>query len=374
MPILMKVLLDKEVPVFSPGEVVEGKVAVQSDKDVAFKGIIARCRGKAHNRWYDPIIRHHRDSQEEYLDDSILVFPQDGIRPKKAVTVPAGGAEFPFKFVLPTEIPNSFEGAHGFVRYEIFVNGDLAQKDDIKTKKVFTVVGTHDLNTDHKAKQAEQSVTTEFSVGFLRRRSVVLQACWDKPGYVPGETIQVDLSVDNDSSHQVSKIKLSLNQVVHFFGDVPTYGKLTNSQPPQRAMKEHKAVATSIKEKVSMKKSGHSTWKGQLPVPSLPPSDLPHCEIINLEYRVLVSVKCSKNLDFNFPVRIGTEPTLADDSKPKDYQTSWRESVFGSVSTANEDGEKWCYGETDSVFTPMYKVFGFDDFVSQQQQTTQLND
>jgi len=32
------------------------------------------------------------------------------------------------------------------------------------------------------------------------------------------------------------------------------------------------------------------TWQGYVRVPSLPPSDLPGCSLIDLQYRLLVSV------------------------------------------------------------------------------------
>ena len=59
-------------------------------------------------------------------------------------------------------------------------------------------------------------MTTQHTVGLIRRKPVVVQAMWDKGGYVPGEQINVELSVNNESSNQVSKIKLALNQVCIF--------------------------------------------------------------------------------------------------------------------------------------------------------------
>jgi len=36
--------------------------------------------------------------------------------------------------------------------------------------------------------------------------------------------------------------------------------------------------------------TGQGTWQGHIQIPSLPPSDLPGCSIIDLQYRLLVSV------------------------------------------------------------------------------------
>lgn len=53
---------------------------------------------------------------------------------------------FPFSFVLPLEIPSSFEGEHGHVRYIAKGTIDRSWSFNDHTKRAFTVIGLLDLN------------------------------------------------------------------------------------------------------------------------------------------------------------------------------------------------------------------------------------
>lgn len=53
---------------------------------------------------------------------------------------------FHFSFVLPLEIPSSFEGEHGHVRYIAKGTIDRSWSFNDHTKRAFTVIGLLDLN------------------------------------------------------------------------------------------------------------------------------------------------------------------------------------------------------------------------------------
>ena len=59
-----------------------------------------------------------------------------------------GNHEFPFSFELPANIPSSFEGKHGHVRYKVTATIDDPKK---KTEFFFTVLTPHDLNKNQEA-------------------------------------------------------------------------------------------------------------------------------------------------------------------------------------------------------------------------------
>jgi hypothetical protein len=65
--------------------------------------------------------------------------------------LPMGRHTFPFSFVLPPNLPSSFEGQHGYVRYSVKGVIDKPWKFDHSTKRVFTVICLLDLNTDPNA-------------------------------------------------------------------------------------------------------------------------------------------------------------------------------------------------------------------------------
>lgn len=61
--------------------------------------------------------------------------------------LPPGRYTYPFQFQLPLDLPSSFEGEHGHVRYWVKGTIEKPWKYDHMTKAVFTVIGVLDLNT-----------------------------------------------------------------------------------------------------------------------------------------------------------------------------------------------------------------------------------
>ena len=65
-----------------------------------------------------------------------------------ALVHPAGRQIYPFEFTLPEELPSSFEGAHGYVRYFCKVTVERPWKFDQNVKKAFSVLSQLDLNRE----------------------------------------------------------------------------------------------------------------------------------------------------------------------------------------------------------------------------------
>ncbi len=64
---------------------------------------------------------------------------------------PQGQHEYPFTFHLPQNLPTSFEGQYGYVRYSAKANIDRPWKFDHDTKSAFTVICQYDLNANFAA-------------------------------------------------------------------------------------------------------------------------------------------------------------------------------------------------------------------------------
>ena len=64
------------------------------------------------------------------------------------VVHPSGRQIYPFEFTLPEELPSSFEGAHGYVRYFCKVTVERPWKFDQNVKKGFSVLSQLDLNRE----------------------------------------------------------------------------------------------------------------------------------------------------------------------------------------------------------------------------------
>ena len=58
----------------------------------------------------------------------------------------SGEHSFPFSFLLPQELPSSFEGQSGSVRYYTKAVVDIPWGVDLECKKMFSIIGNVDLN------------------------------------------------------------------------------------------------------------------------------------------------------------------------------------------------------------------------------------
>ena len=64
---------------------------------------------------------------------------------------PVGHHVYPFRFTLPTNLPSSFEGGVGHIRYLIQGVIDKPWKIDDKCVRPFTVIAALDLNNEPTA-------------------------------------------------------------------------------------------------------------------------------------------------------------------------------------------------------------------------------
>lgn len=59
---------------------------------------------------------------------------------------PAGEHDYPFSFELPNKLPSSFEGDHGYIRYQLKVKIKKSWKSDLKMKRMFSINQCIDVN------------------------------------------------------------------------------------------------------------------------------------------------------------------------------------------------------------------------------------
>ena len=131
-------------------------------------------------------VRYH--AREVYLSTKWAVFnpPNGRLEPGVVYT-------FPFGYVLPPNLPSSFIGRHGSVKY--FVEGHVHRKGlHMATKRLlpFSVVGIRDLNyfPGHR-NPFEQLNKKTFGVLFWKSKPITATLSVNKQAFVSGENILV---------------------------------------------------------------------------------------------------------------------------------------------------------------------------------------
>ncbi|KAM4720599.1 arrestin domain-containing protein 3-like [Anableps anableps] len=298
-------LNENNLPVFSGGDLVSGRVVVEVTGDVRVKRLDITARGLAKVRWTESrnagantAYTQNYTEEVEYLHhcDTLIGEERDEDALEEGMTVLHSGLhEFAFSFNLPQmALATSFEGKHGSVRYWVKAELHRPWLLPVKVKKEFIVFEHIDINTPLLL--APQAGTKEKTLccWFCASGPISLSAKIERKGYTPGESIQIFAEVENCSSRVVVP-KAALYQTQTFFAK----GKGRQIQ---------QLVSNLRGEPLQQGKS--QSWEGKLlKIPPVSPSIL-DCPIIRVEYALMVYVDIpgGLNLSLSLPLVIGTIP------------------------------------------------------------------
>ncbi|XP_029025906.1 arrestin domain-containing protein 3b [Betta splendens] len=298
-------LNESNLPVFSGGDLVSGRVVVEVSGDVRVRSLDITARGVARVRWTESrnaganmAYTQNYTEEVEYLHhcDTLIGEERDEDGPEEGVTVLHSGLhEFAFSFSLPQmALATSFEGKHGNVRYWVKAELHRPWLLPVKAKKEFIVFEHIDINTPLLL--APQAGTKEKTLccWFCASGPISLSAKIERKGYTPGESIQIFAEVENCSSRVVVP-KAALYQTQTFFAK----GKGKQIQ---------QLVSNLRGDPLPQGKS--QSWEGRsLKIPPVSPSIL-DCPIIRVDYALMVYVDVpgGLNLSLSLPLVIGTIP------------------------------------------------------------------
>ncbi|XP_061657476.1 arrestin domain-containing protein 3-like isoform X2 [Syngnathoides biaculeatus] len=303
---------ESNLPVFSGGELVSGRVLLEAVGDVRVRSLDVTARGVAKVRWTDSrnaganaAYAQNYTEELEYLshrdtligDDagdsssSAAAAADDGV----VSVLRAGLHEFAFSFHLPhMALATSFEGKHGSVRYWVKAELQRPWMLPLKVKKEFVVFEHIDINTPLLLAPQAGSKEKTLCCWLCASGPISLSVKVARKGYTPGDSIRIFAEVENCSTRAVVP-KAALYQTQSFFAK----GKGKEIRRPVSDLRGE-----------ALARGQSQSWRGRpLKIPPVSPSIL-DCPIIRVEYAlvVYVDVPGGLNLSLSLPLVIGTIP------------------------------------------------------------------
>ncbi|XP_059470737.1 arrestin domain-containing protein 17-like [Neocloeon triangulifer] len=292
-----QIFFDLNPAVFYSGRIVTGRIVVVTSTPKKLRGIYVKIKGESHVRWTTRQNKHTRVHQafENYFNNKFAVFGRaDGEE-----TLEPGEYSFPFYYTLPKNLPSSFEGDFGFIRYTLKAVMERPWKFDHKAKVLFTVICPLDLNSfPHLLNPVVKQKVKKFCCFCCNSGPVKIVLSIPTGGGVPGETLLPTLDVENNSRVNLNRITLKLIKWA-------TYKAASGlTRDFQRLV---------VVQNLGRLASGQSSTfeRAALTIPALPPSCLWHCNIINLDYIIEVSFTpsgCHRKFKVRIPLVVGTIP------------------------------------------------------------------
>lgn len=297
--------------------------------------------------------------REDYLNQTTYLF---GSQSGKTLELPAGVTTYSFACVLPESLPSSFEGKYGQIRYNVKTVVDRPWKADKEFRLSFTVIKSEDLNLiPTLAIPSKSEILRHFYYCCFKSKPFFMSVMTPYGGYVPGQTINITIFMNNQSSTDVEGTKVSLERITQYI-----------SQSPHKKIRSE-TLTVSEAYGSGMSKSGSGEVSLSLIVPPLAPTNLNFCKVLTTCYQLRIIAKVSgahRNPHINIPIRIGTIPLRqslphapiigSPSSSPQPTAPSMVDLPPPSYEEATRVEPEM--GEEDaniSIFQPRYPVWNF---------------
>ncbi|XP_023647411.1 arrestin domain-containing protein 1-like [Paramormyrops kingsleyae] len=277
--------------VYSPGECITGAVKIVVGRTLQYKTIKVNCHG------FCGVSNRENSSSwvlEEQYFNSTLSLADIG-------TLTPGEHSFPFQFLIPESSPTSFDGKFGRTVYRLTSVIETPRfSKDYNAVKPFYLLKPLNLNeVPDIEKPSSSQATKKFTYLLVKTGTVVLNAKCSMRGYIPGQVIELTTKIHNDSGKDTGHVLGALIQKVTYKTKRPIISARTIAEV----------------QAAGVKAGGHTEWKEQIVVPSLPQSGLDGCRLIAIEYFIQVSLKCPEVL-VTLPIYIGNLPISSPSVAP----------------------------------------------------------
>lgn len=300
MSTVCEFMFDRPNAVLYSGDKITGKIVLKTTSAKAVSGIYILFVGLARVAFDDTRSAHTSDElrNERFVSTAVETYMRYQQNVAERGQLSEGTHTYTFSIALPAHCPTSCLGKYGKVSYEL----SLVINRLMILKKVFrkplAVLQPYDLNLHPEMlRPIELERTRKFCCWPFGGGSVKLKLHIPFGGYVPGQTINYSLDVDNMSQNvDLKAFMMTLIQTYTF--KVENTRRVVHTY--MRGNRETQRVAHQTKRKLN----------GSYEVPTVQPSSQgPH--IIDISYKLRLTVIFTGfHLKWNIetPITIGTIP------------------------------------------------------------------
>ena len=341
--------------IFFSWQTVSGYIKISSRKELTnINHIQVKIVGFSHVQWKE--VRRstrfvHQVPGSQDTREMVYENHQDLIITKKILhegSLQEGEHTIPFEFTLPINLPGSFEGQYGHIRY--YVEAKLDHSGILTTNKrlrqYITICSLVDLNKlPDEALPFTTSREKEFENNccFISGGHVTVNFSLPRTCFTPGEFIPITADIENNSDITIKSTSAVLVMKVNY---ATRNGKTIITKNILLARKEDKikegrrSTWHELPLCTQSEVSGYFSspkWTEPSPIPCVPPSSkCNECDLINITYQLEFNIiaKGYKRpfICLNIPIIIGSIPFRSTFSDTNTRNIESREDQVTSTS------------------------------------------
>ncbi|KAJ8380575.1 hypothetical protein SKAU_G00013530 [Synaphobranchus kaupii] len=278
---------------FSCGDVIIGEISFKLCEEIKVSSIMFDLKGEANVMWSIGSGKNRRtySAREEYFKIKEILLAEDNHGVGDGNTVLQEGTHvYPFRVQLPQgNFPSSFKGIHGNVVYFLEVQIHRPWRLAKEFRSEFNFVS--DIEANHPQLVMPQTASSTKGLYCLCCVSgpISVGVRLEKKGFIPGEMMKIIAEFENCSSRTlVPRVKLAQTQTFY-----------TRTRMSKRCETRYLAL---IEGKHLMPHSC-DVWDNQmLQVPADTPLTISNCQIIEVEYSLVVHVSIPRGVDLKATV------------------------------------------------------------------------
>ena len=291
---MLSIHLLNELPYWQPGDWLEGVVTLDLREARSVTGVRLALNGKEHTHWSESkgkndVHEYHGDVQ--WVDTVLALwgFPHLSTHKKE---LPAGRYVWPFRIAIPNaeQLPASLEDicAYGHVRYSLraYVEVSAMFTKDFECKRMLHVAPQVALDKRrHLFTPMEYNELRQVSNWYCGPNGTIdMVVTCSTRGFVPGDTIPIDVLLVNNSGADVNRVCAKLKVVVDFEA---------NNHHVHHRQHRNRVAFTEIRPHIRAHSGRHSVQL-QLAVPHGPVAPTFSSTFIKRAYEVKVRASVSE--------------------------------------------------------------------------------
>ncbi|KAK5639659.1 hypothetical protein RI129_012151 [Pyrocoelia pectoralis] len=291
----IEVFLDNYGGACYPGQTIAGRLECTFNKE---KNL--RTEWHESESYYDHSSKKHRTRRVRYSAEEVY-FDAEYVLVQENFILPAGKHSYPFSYILPPQLPSSFEGTYGHVRYSIKGTVDRPWKFDYEAKIGLNVISPLDLNFIPGLREPiAMSVDKNLCCCWCKSGPLTFDISVPATGFCPDEDVNVGACVQNMSNVSVENVVFKIYKHVEFISHFPSthhrYDEILVAECQESGIGAH----------------GEHSWTSKLKIPTnITYPNLVPCSIMNISYELKgkAVLPCPHtNLTTTFPIMIGSIP------------------------------------------------------------------